>query len=785
MRKIMTKLIAGALIFSLSIDPGMAAASAHKIAPRADVFGAQALSLPNAGALYFQSNQPRKVIIAILLAAAALSSWGSRLQAAPATPQESAGMATRLEQRGFTRLEAEIIISEQDLLAQRVKPRAEAEETSRLAHEATYRKRWLDMLGHSPLYILLSLSGLWGLLTFCRIVLTVTQPTFHNRRIRWLGFFVATALFQVSLLAFYFLPVNTDAYVDPMNENIFLDNQAKLARRRDGYSFAAIVAHETAHRIFSTAGFRGEYPAYTAQFVRMLERGESIPARAPAEARQTAEKLWALAQKGGDPEIAWRIIRQMFVEVKTVDEGKSSQGVEGASLKSVIEWIYSKRRLDAFTYYSGPYMVDAHANPYSPESFRALFERGAFKDIAHIPLQEPGEFHPYIAAPINLLLYAPFHWIRDYGTYLTAYLAVYLSALAAAMYPWIRRMTKSRAIGVLGPLVALPLLFSISPAFQFSLGAGQIDYLYIGPLSLGIYLFARYRESGDKRFAAGAGALLMLAAFVKVFPAMIPIALGISWLLGRGSSASRPSRADRTAVVLSLAAAAAAYFGMTGLYPGVQAWPDWIAILGRFKAGYGSGFLRNFISVLMRESPASGYVYGLVYAVAVGAVWKFLFGRKEDLNELHLAGLVALVPTFMPFLEHYYYTVMVVPFFVALQQIGRTRATRRQQAALYIALGVIFLLTQASSGSGVLGYFDVRLPDFLYDPNPFSQMARLSQFLLYPSSVMLWGIIGLIQKLSRPPSEGPRRLLNPTHEDPRLSPPGRATLPNAVIQAAA
>jgi hypothetical protein len=97
------------------------------------------------------------------------------------------------------------------------------------------------------------------------------------------------------------------------------------------------------------------------------------------------------------------------------------------------------------------------------------------------------------------------------------------------------------------------------------------------------------------------------------------------------------------------------------------------------------------------------------------------------LNELHLAGLVALLPTLMPFWQNYYYTVMVVPFLVALQQITRTRVSTAGRAALYMSLVMIFLLTQSATGSGVFGVIDVKLPDFLYDPNPFSQMARLSQ----------------------------------------------------------
>ena len=157
----------------------------------------------------------------------------------------------------------------------------------------------------------------------------------------------------------------------------------------------------------------------------------------------------------------------------------------------------------------------------------------------------PLVFHPWVYPPVTLVLALAFGWL-PYPLSLMAFLSVSLSALLAALWPWMPDR-KDRALLAGGVLLC--------PATAFTLGAGQLSFLIAAFVVAGV----RWLPSRP----ALAGAVLGLLCIKPQFAPLIPVALvaGRHWRAVGGAAASVTGL-----VVLSIV------FG--GLHP----WEDWLRL---------------------------------------------------------------------------------------------------------------------------------------------------------------------------------------------------------------
>jgi len=416
---------------------------------------------------------------------------------------------------------------------------------------------------------------------------------------------------------------------------------------------------------------------------------------------------------------------------------------------------------DAFTYFAGPHLIHLGANPYDWDAFKQLYLNGAFNHIRHLPIEgSPGEINPYIASPINMLLYSPFRLIRDYRVYENIYLATYFFAVTGSVYLWAKKIIANPTARALGALGFVILLFHLSEAFRLSVSMGQIDYLYIFPMAWGVYLFSQNMRNESTVKPMGAGFLLSLAGFIKVFPFILPLSLSgaavVAYLRTSASNRKRYFQSNVFLAATSSVVSAALLLVVTSVYPGVQAYAQWLHVWTNFPSVYGAAYLHNFVDVLLNYVPSSAYVFYLAYAIMVCLAWRFLFGKPGHFNDLDMAGMMALLPTFMPAWQSYYDTVLLVPFLIALTHLYKRPLNRVVKLAAAGGLSMIFLLTQMTYGMIPFKFLDTPLPNFLYRESPYDQMRTLAHFLLYPASLMLWGFIWRLKSSARHDNDGAR-----------------------------
>src|SRR5215471_20471361 len=98
----------------------------------------------------------------------------------------------------------------------------------------------------------------------------------------------------------------------------------------------------------------------------------------------------------------------------------------------------------------------------------------------------------------------------DYLSFLAAHWTVYLLSMIAAMWLWTSLLTRRPVLGFLGAACGVALLFVGSPSFRWSLGVGQIDYLYFLPLSGFAYFYYLSQRTGNRGAALCSGAALAL-----------------------------------------------------------------------------------------------------------------------------------------------------------------------------------------------------------------------------------------------------------------------------------
>src|SRR5262249_52319261 len=133
--------------------------------------------------------------------------------------------------------------------------------------------------------------------------------------------------------------------------------------------------------------------------------------------------------------------------------------------------------------------------------------------------------------------------------------------------------------------------------------------------------------------------------------------------------------------------------------------------------------LAHFISVILRGDPMSSVIFLIAYIGFLAAACAFLFARKEAITVLHVAGLIAALPTFCWFWQDYYNIVMVLPALIAVSVVWRMQASLRQKIVQTCILVTLLATTQVISGTGKLhGFLQIPLPSLLVNPVHEMQM---------------------------------------------------------------
>ena len=406
---------------------------------------------------------------------------------------------------------------------------------------------------------------------------------------------------------------------------------------------------------------------------------------------------------------------------------------------------------DAFTYWLGPRVLWSGHDPYVVRNLRDQLDVAQTELlIRNIPDGMAKEMHSYLAPPIDLLLYLPFSFISDYLTFLAVHWMACLVSLTAALWLWVPLLAKRHILRLLAAVCALIFLFLESPTLRWSLGIGQIDYLYFLPLSVFAYLFGRSQEEASRNKALGAGACLALAAFVKVFPGLVLVFLTVAYLVmphRRDRGEERGARQHLGWVLSGSISFGGLLMIGTLVYPGYQSYLSWARMIqGNFVQVAYSHNLAHFISVILRDSPMAEIIFPAAYLVFLGIAWMFLFRRREPVNVLHISGIIAAFPTWCWFWQDYYYVVLVLPAVIAVSVVWESNGAMRQKIIRTLILIAVLTATQVISGSGqVYAALRLRLPATLANPLPGMQMEYWPQLLVYPSSLLLWWFIWRIQ----------------------------------------
>jgi hypothetical protein len=226
--------------------------------------------------------------------------------------------------------------------------------------------------------------------------------------------------------------------------------------------------------------------------------------------------------------------------------------------------------------------------------------------------------------------------------------------LLAATFGALGRVFGSRAA-----LLALVHFCAVYGATYEWVGGAFLRYLWFAATALAFCAFARAE-------AAAGGALLGLAAALRVFPALFLGAVVLGAIGGWRRSRFRAAEAARA--VGGFAAAVALLVALTAFSPpGLAAWPEFVENLSRHAATPLANLvgLRSAVSTLLvsagvvTDAPTLGSILGgmrLVAwpAAALGVAWA---ARRRDLAGAAALGM-ALVFAFLD-LTAYYYAFLV------------------------------------------------------------------------------------------------------------------------------
>jgi hypothetical protein len=434
-----------------------------------------------------------------------------------------------------------------------------------------------------------------------------------------------------------------------------------------------------------------------------------------------------------------------------------------------------------------PLAFSTGVNPYDKAALDRFFSSERARSILHLP--QNLDSLPFVSAPINLVLYLPFVWEGDYYFYLRTYFALYFLGFSASFFLLTWREGAVPWRQAIASVIGTALLFTFSSEMHFSLRIGQIEYLYIFFIALGVFLFRqslrsaqaagrgakRMRDAGEvgapgesvvrdfpesrdwMPLAILAGTAFALSGQIKVFPYIVGLALvGAAiknWLWG---PEERDWRRPLYVAAISVILSSVLLLLMTSLYTGIHGWVEWIR-------GYRSSHARVLFSTYSLGSfmvtvhafwsgnylPAtSGGTLALSAAYVIGGIVAARFSSfgKPEFSDIELCGVICLTPSLLPTFKPYYLAFLVIPFLNLWPHLGRALSgkPRWTRPAFVLGLTVLFVLVQGPRGfPGPLARFN--LPA-VYSPTGGTTING-QDLVAYPATLILFGIYCWLQKI--------------------------------------
>jgi hypothetical protein len=409
-----------------------------------------------------------------------------------------------------------------------------------------------------------------------------------------------------------------------------------------------------------------------------------------------------------------------------------------------------------------PLAFSKGVNPYDAAALNRFFSSKSARSILHLP-QNLAPL-PFVSAPINLILYLPFVWEGDYYFYLRTYFGLYFLAFAASFFLLTWRKSAVPWKQAIASVIGTALLFIFSGEIQFSLYLGQIEYLYMFFMALGVFLFRQSLRSRDGMpLAILAGAAIALSGQIKVFPYLVGMALvGAAiknWLWG---PEERDLRRPLYVAAISLILSSVLLLLMTTLYTGIHGWVEWLE-------GYRASHARVLFSTIswgrfivrvhslwsaiyLPSTTAGTRVLYAAYLISGIVAARFSCFGKHEFSDIELCGVICFTPSLLPTFKPYYLAFLAIPFlsvwpYLARALSGKPRWTR---PASVLSLALVFVLAEAPYGfPGPFERFNL--------PVLHSRTAGTSSsqdLAAYLATVVLFGIYWWLQKIM--PRETPR-----------------------------
>jgi hypothetical protein len=416
---------------------------------------------------------------------------------------------------------------------------------------------------------------------------------------------------------------------------------------------------------------------------------------------------------------------------------------------------------DGFHDFLGPLAFSKGVNPYDAAALSRFFFSERAGSILHFPQNWTNPL--FVSAPINLVLYLPFVWEGDYYFYVRTYFALYFLAFAASFFLLTWREGTIPWKQAIASVIGTALLFIFSSEIQISLYLGQIEYLYIFFMALGVFLFRRSLRSRDGMpLAILAGAAIALSGQIKVFPYLVGMALvGAAiknWLWG---PEERDLRRPLYVAAISLILSSVLLLLMTTLYTGIHGWVEWLEgyrashprilfrtySLGQFIVGVHS----LWSGIPLTSTTAGKRVLYAAYLISGIVATRFAFFGKPKFSDIELCGIICLAPSLLPTFKPYYAAFLAIPFLSVWPYLARALSGKPRWTcpASVLSLALVFVLAEAPYGFPGLLRFNLSVLH--------SRMARTTSpqdLAAYLATVVLFGIYWWLQKIM--PRETPR-----------------------------
>jgi hypothetical protein len=402
----------------------------------------------------------------------------------------------------------------------------------------------------------------------------------------------------------------------------------------------------------------------------------------------------------------------------------------------------------------GPFAVSIGVNPYDKTDLNRFFSSERARSILHLP-QNFNQF-PFVSAPINLVLYLPFVWEGDYYFFLRTYFALYFLAFAASFFLLTWREAAVPWRQAIASVIGTALLFIFSGEVQLSMQIGQIEYLYIFFMALGVFLFRQSLRSPNwMPLAILAGTAIALSGQIKVFPYIVGVALvGAAiknWLWGpERRDLRRPLYVAAISVILS----SVLLMLMTSLCTGMHVWVDWLRgyrasharvlfstfSLGQFIVKVHSSWSGNYLP----STTAGRFVLYAAYLISGIVAARFSSFGKPEFSDVELCGVICLAPSLLPTFKPYYLPFLVIPFLNVWPYLARALSAKPRwtRPASALGLALVFWLAQTPYGfPSPFGRFD---PFYVHSRT--GGTINTHDFVTYPATVVLFGVYWWLQK---------------------------------------